>query len=164
MCAPQPVWKAREKQFLCQLGFKHQLTFYLQDVYIAYKNLLFFFLLFLWRCGPTLAMASTFLRFLDHTQRRIRVSKTPLDEWSARCIDLYLTTHSTCTLMYVLCMRLTHQVLNIYVSVFLVVIFRLLMKILFIEVTIHNIRLLHPTPGTVKPFPCCANKLIVMYY
>jgi hypothetical protein len=32
---------------------------------------------------------------LDHTQRRITVSRTPLDEWSARRRDLYLTTHNT---------------------------------------------------------------------
>jgi hypothetical protein len=35
---------------------------------------------FLWRCGPTRAMASAFLRFLDHTQRRNIVGWTPLDE------------------------------------------------------------------------------------
>jgi len=29
-------------------------------------------------------MASSFLRFLDHTQQRITVGRTPLDEWSAR--------------------------------------------------------------------------------
>jgi hypothetical protein len=40
-------------------------------------------------------MASSFLRFLDHTQRRITVGRTPLDEWSARHRDLYLTTHDT---------------------------------------------------------------------
>ena len=50
---------------------------------------------FLWRCGPTLAMASSFLSFLDHTQRRTTVGRTPLDEWSARRRDLYLTTHTT---------------------------------------------------------------------
>ena len=33
-----------------------------------------------WRCGPTRAMASSFLRFLDHTQRRTTVDRTPLDE------------------------------------------------------------------------------------
>jgi len=33
------------------------------------------------------------LMFLDHTQRRTTVGRTPLDEWSARRIDLYLTTH-----------------------------------------------------------------------
>ena len=33
--------------------------------------------------------------FLDHTQRRTTVGRTPLDEWSARHRDLYLTTHNT---------------------------------------------------------------------
>ena len=33
--------------------------------------------------------------FLDHTQRRSTVGRTPLDEWSARRKDLYLTTHDT---------------------------------------------------------------------
>jgi len=33
--------------------------------------------------------------FIDHTQRRITVSRTPLDEWSGRLRDLYLTTHNT---------------------------------------------------------------------
>ena len=33
--------------------------------------------------------------FLDHTQRRTTVGRTPLDEWSARRRDLYLTTHDT---------------------------------------------------------------------
>jgi hypothetical protein len=28
-------------------------------------------------------MASSFTRFLDHTQRRATVRRTPLDEWSA---------------------------------------------------------------------------------
>jgi len=50
---------------------------------------------FLWRCGPTRAMASSFMSFLDHTQRPTTVGRTPLDEWSARRIDLYLTTYNT---------------------------------------------------------------------
>jgi len=40
-------------------------------------------------------MVSSFLRFLDHTQRRTTVGRIPLDEWSARRRDLYLTTHDT---------------------------------------------------------------------
>jgi len=40
-------------------------------------------------------MASSFLRFLDHTQRRTTVGRTPLDVWSARRRDLYLTTHKS---------------------------------------------------------------------
>jgi len=48
-----------------------------------------------WRCYPKWAMASSFLRFLYHTQRRITVCRTSLDEWSARRRDLYLTTLNT---------------------------------------------------------------------
>jgi hypothetical protein len=33
--------------------------------------------------------------FLDHTQRRTTVGRTPLDEWLARRRDLYLATHNT---------------------------------------------------------------------
>ena len=40
-------------------------------------------------------MEHLFLMFLDHTQRRSTVGGTPLDEWSARRRDLYLTTHDT---------------------------------------------------------------------
>ena len=40
-------------------------------------------------------MEQLFLMFLDHTQRRTIVGRTPLDEWSARRRDLYLTTHDT---------------------------------------------------------------------
>ena len=35
-----------------------------------------------------------FMRFLDHTQRRTTVGRTPLNEWSVRRRDLYLTTHN----------------------------------------------------------------------
>jgi hypothetical protein len=38
----------------------------------------YFFLL--WRCDPTRVMVSSFLRFLDHTQRRTTVCMTPPDE------------------------------------------------------------------------------------
>ena len=40
-------------------------------------------------------MEHLFLMFLYHTQRRNTVGRTPLDEWSARRRDLYLTTHDT---------------------------------------------------------------------
>jgi len=39
--------------------------------------------------------ASSFTRFLDHTQRRTTVGRTPLYEWSARRRDLY--QHTTLT-------------------------------------------------------------------
>jgi hypothetical protein len=38
---------------------------------------------------------SSFMRFLDYTQRRATGGRTPLDEWSARRKDLYKTTHNT---------------------------------------------------------------------
>jgi len=44
---------------------------------------------------PQWARASSFTRFLDHTQRRTTVGTTPLDKWSARRRDLYLITPNT---------------------------------------------------------------------
>ena len=41
------------------------------------------------------ALASSFSRFLDHTQRPATVGRTPLDEYSASRRDLHLTTHNT---------------------------------------------------------------------
>jgi hypothetical protein len=49
----------------------------------------------LWRCNPTRIVASSFTTFLDHKKRRTTVSRTPLDELSARRRDLYLTAHNT---------------------------------------------------------------------
>ena len=46
-----------------------------------------------WCDSPQWARASSFRRFLDHTQRRTTVGRTPLNEWSARRTDLYLKTH-----------------------------------------------------------------------
>ena len=40
-------------------------------------------------------MERIFLMFPDHTRRRTTFGRTPLDEWSARRRDLYLTTHDT---------------------------------------------------------------------
>jgi hypothetical protein len=36
-------------------------------------------------------LASSFLKFRDHTQGRTTVGRTPLDEWSARRRNIYLT-------------------------------------------------------------------------
>ena len=44
--------------------------------------------------APQWAMASPFTRFLDHTQRRTTIGRTPLDEWLARRRDFYLTIHN----------------------------------------------------------------------
>ena len=48
-----------------------------------------------WRNSPQLARASSFTRFLDHTQWCTTIGRTPLDEGLARRRDLYLTTHNT---------------------------------------------------------------------
>ena len=64
-------------------------------VHKFYYYYYYYYYYFLWCCGPTWAMASSFVRFLDHTQRCITVGRTPLYEWSARRRDLYLTTHNT---------------------------------------------------------------------
>ena len=48
----------------------------------------------LWISSPTRARAVWFLGFLDHTHWHIIIGRTPLDEWSARRKDLYLTTHN----------------------------------------------------------------------
>jgi hypothetical protein len=54
---------------------------------------------FLWHCSPARAMASSSTGFLGHTQRRATVGRPPLDEWSARRRDHYLTTHNRQSLM-----------------------------------------------------------------
>jgi len=41
------------------------------------------------------AMASSFTRFLDHTQRRTTVGRTPLDEWARSQRSLPDNTHNT---------------------------------------------------------------------
>ena len=56
---------------------------------------IYIYIFLLCRCDSTRVMASSFLRFLEHTQRRTAVGRTPLDEWSAHRRDLYLTTHDT---------------------------------------------------------------------
>ena len=45
--------------------------------------------------APQGARTSSFTTFLDHTQRRTTVGRTPLGEWSARHRDLFLTKHNT---------------------------------------------------------------------
>jgi hypothetical protein len=45
--------------------------------------------------SPQWARASSFTRFLDHTQRRTTIGSTLLDEYLPRRRDLYLTKHKT---------------------------------------------------------------------
>jgi hypothetical protein len=41
------------------------------------------------------ALTSSRTKLLDHIQRRATVGRNPLNEWSVRSRDLYLTTHNT---------------------------------------------------------------------
>ena len=60
------------------------------------KGTVFSFFLPLDATAPSGPRASSFTRFfLDHTQRHTTVGRNPLNEWSARRRDLYLTTHNT---------------------------------------------------------------------
>jgi hypothetical protein len=98
----QTPQKRKLEQVLCVLLWKLLITTRCEKfVYVCLSTLFIlklkwcqlntFFLL--WRCDPTRARVSWFLRFLDHTKRRITVGRNLLDEWSARRRDLYLTTH-----------------------------------------------------------------------
>ena len=53
------------------------------------------FAYFLWRCGASRHTAISFWGFIYHTQRRITVCKTTLDEWSDGNGALYLTTFNS---------------------------------------------------------------------
>ena len=55
---------------------------------------IFILVSFFWRDSPQWARAFSLMRFRDHIQRRTTFDKTPLDEWSTRQRDLYLTTHN----------------------------------------------------------------------
>jgi hypothetical protein len=67
-----------------------------------------------WRNSLQWATTSSFLRYLDHTQRHTTVSRTPLDEWSARRRDLYLhnTQHSQQTDVHALGRIRTHNLIK----------------------------------------------------
>jgi len=65
--------------------------------YVLYQHIIFVIIASLVRFrrdSPHWARASSFTKFLDRTQRLTTVGRTPLDEWSARRRDLYLTKHN----------------------------------------------------------------------
>jgi len=81
------------------LGFINELGFLTGFSRKTLFNCVFFY----WRYNPLWvcilqpsggAIASSRTRFLDHTQRRATIGRTPLDEWSIRRRDLYLTIHN----------------------------------------------------------------------
>ena len=63
---------------------------------VRLKNYALSYVLFVFgTTAPQWARASSFTRFLEHTQQRPTVGRTPLDERSVCRRDLYLTTHNT---------------------------------------------------------------------
>ena len=62
---------------------------YVVVVFLALQSIVVFF------TAQYRALASSFSTFRYHTQRRVTVGRTPLDEWPIRRRDLYLTTHNT---------------------------------------------------------------------
>jgi hypothetical protein len=67
------------------------------------------FYYFLWLCSQARAMASSFTRFLDHTQRRATVGRTPLDERLALRKTIYPTTETQQTNIHAPCEIRTHD-------------------------------------------------------
>ena len=55
------------------------------------------FVCLIWRDSPQWTRVSSFTRKLDHTELHTTIGRTPLDKWSARRKDLYLTTHNSLT-------------------------------------------------------------------
>ena len=85
-CAHVKFWRIKRG-----LGVFHN-YYYL----LILQLLLYIIILFsLAATAPQWALASSFTRFvfLDHKQRHTTVGRTPLNEWSVRRRDLYLTTH-----------------------------------------------------------------------
>ena len=57
-------------------------SFDLEKIFYTRQAGLFMnYFFFWWRCDPTRVMASSFLRFLDHTRRRTTAGRTPLDKY-----------------------------------------------------------------------------------
>ena len=76
-------WKVVTRQ-----NQRHSITSNQLVVYIKYLLTLRWLMSYIYIEHP-------FLLFLDYTQRRSTVGRTPVDEWWARRRDLYLTTHDT---------------------------------------------------------------------
>jgi hypothetical protein len=80
-------------------GFRYKCLHYLvREAYCGFvlrtKNSFYQLIFFFVALRPNVGRGLLFLRFLDHTQRRTTVRRTPLDELSARRRDLYLATHN----------------------------------------------------------------------
>jgi hypothetical protein len=96
-------WRTWSTIYTCECSSVHVTQTVIHSTLLLLLLLLLVLLLLLsslsvfppWRCGPTRAMASSFLTFLDHIKRHTTVGRTPLDKWSNRRRVLYMTTHNT---------------------------------------------------------------------
>jgi len=71
----------------------------LWDAYLHPKFLLLRKYVCSWRDSSQWAMASSFTRFLEHTQRRTTVGRNSLDEWSTRRRETIHNAHNRKTSM-----------------------------------------------------------------
>ena len=98
---PKSICPEQKMKWTCCLHFWNCFTlkwwqkFLPETLFNFYQTTWLLTFLISWRKSPKWARAPSFTRFLDHTQRRNTVGRTPLDEWSARRRDLYQTTHNT---------------------------------------------------------------------
>ena len=88
--------KMNHHLWLCMVLYKNNdfslrvlLPLYLLPARSKWSHVKYFFY------GLTWTMASSFLKFLDHTQQHTTLGRTPLVVWSARRRDFRLTTHNT---------------------------------------------------------------------
>ena len=89
------IWIQRSLNIYVKLKLEYQheviRTIYQRITRKIYTSLFFFSV----ALRPNAGHGLLILEASDHTQRRITVGRTPLDEWTARRRDLYLTTHNT---------------------------------------------------------------------
>jgi len=86
--------KATNTHSVCVILIAFPLQQWLYEHISALIRTLSFFFFFFWRCDQMQAMATSFMRFLRHTQRRTTFGRTPLDKWSVRRRCLYPSTHN----------------------------------------------------------------------
>jgi hypothetical protein len=80
----------------------HYLPSYSEFLKVLYSSTLFIIILLAFTIHLR-SLASSVLRFRDHTQGNTTVGMTPLDEWSVRCRDLTNTQHSQQTNIHAPC-------------------------------------------------------------
>ena len=88
------IWKCNTNNY----GLIRIIIIIIIIIIIYYNIIIIIIYIFFFCCGAATQCVSWpphSWGFLDHTGRRTTDGRTPLDEWSARRRDLYLTTHHT---------------------------------------------------------------------